>query len=198
MDQALDSKYLIEEPRFGRTAGSKQDALQFTDHTHDLDVFELNTSCCTSLVRGNIVGTWYRAVDPPYLATAISTTHTLRITSRFSPATHLAPGFEILYLAENPLVALFETEALFGSLTGPLVPSPARALVILPISVNVTDITDLTDGAQAHLVETNAQELTGDWRRYAHRKSSPPSPHAVSLPHRNSVTRSFTSWFSKA
>lgn len=130
------------------------------------------------------MGTWYRAVDPLFLATAISTTHTSTRASRFSPATPHTPGFQVLYLAENPLVAQYEIGALFGSLTSPhgVIPNPSVGVVILPISVNVSDIADLTAPAQGHIVDTNAQELTGDWRSYPNRKSTPPSPHAGKAP----------------
>jgi RES domain-containing protein len=142
----------------------------------------LNPSRCNQLTGTNLVGTWYRAVDPRFLATAITTVHTAKVTSRFSPATPQNPGFEILYLAENPLVTLFEAQALFGSPTSPggIVPHPARPLVTLPIAVNLTDVPDLTDPQQSLLVETNAQELTGDWRSFLNRPA--PSPHGGLAP----------------
>ena len=64
------------------------------------------------------------------------------------------------------LVALFVARALFGSPSTPggLVPHPNRPLVTLPIVVNLSAISDLTDPAEAVLIETNAQELTGEWR----------------------------------
>jgi RES domain-containing protein len=131
-------------------------------------------------------GTWYRAVDPRFLATALSTLHTATTPSRFSPARSTAPAFEILYLAENPMVALFEARALFGSPSTPggVVPHPSRALVTLPILVSLSAISDLTDPAAATVIETNAQELTGDWRSYATRipPAGPPAPHTGS-PH---------------
>jgi len=56
----------------------------------------------------------------------------------------MAPAFEILYLAENPMVALFEARALFGSPTTPggVVPHPNRPLVTLPILVSLGAIAD--------------------------------------------------------
>ena len=89
--------------------------------------------------------------------------------------------FEVLYLAENPMVAMFEARILFGSPSTPggIVPHPSRALVTLPITVGLTAVTDLTDPAEAATLDTNAQELTGDWRSYATRMppAVPPGPH---------------------
>lgn len=50
----------------------------------------------------------------------------MTIASRFSPASPADPGFEILYLAENHLVAMFEAQALFGSPLTPglVIPNP--------------------------------------------------------------------------
>ena len=131
-------------------------------------------------------GTWYRAVDPRFLATALSTVHTATTPSRFSPARMSAPAFEILYLAENPMVALFEARALFGSPSAPggVVPHPSRPLVTLPIFVSLGAISDLTDPTEATVIETNAQELTGDWRGYATRipPAGPPDPHTGTSP----------------
>ena len=125
----------------------------------------MNLAQCRNVPRYRLVGTWYRAVDPHFLASALSATHTARITSRFSPATPARPGFQILYLAENPLVTLFEAQALFGSLSTPggVVPHPSRPLVTLPISLELTEVVDCTDPVTAERLETNAQELTGDW-----------------------------------
>jgi RES domain-containing protein len=142
----------------------------------------VNIGACTSLSGISVRGTWYRAVDPRFLATALSTSHTPTTPSRFSPGRPGAPAFEILYLAENPMVAMFEARALFGSPTTPggVVPHPARPLVTLPILVSLTAVADLTDAGEAASVDTNAQELTGDWRSYANRMPpvSPPAPHS--------------------
>ncbi len=141
----------------------------------------MNIARCSSLAQSALQGTWYRAVDPRFLASALSTLHTATTPSRFSPARAAAPAFEILYLAENPLVALFEARALFGSPSTPggVVPHPHRPLVSLPILVSLGAISDLTDPLEAAVVETNAQELTGDWRSYATRLSptGAPGPH---------------------
>jgi hypothetical protein len=79
------------------------------------------------------------------------------------------------------MVAMFEARALFGSpsIPGGVVPHPMRPLVSLPIIVVLTAVADLTDPAEAAAIDTNAQELTGDWRSYFTRiqPAVPPAPH---------------------
>jgi hypothetical protein len=102
-------------------------------------------------------------VAPQFLADAIATRRTATLTSRFSSATKAAPGFEILYLAENQLVAMYEVGVLFGSAASPgaIVPNPNLPITVLPISVNLAGIADLTDPVEAAKIGTNAQDLTG-------------------------------------
>jgi len=98
-------------PNFSRRLEKCQKPASF----HSLHWRRVNISRCSSLAQTGIRGTWYRAVDPRFLAAALSTLHTATTPSRFSPARTAAPAFEIPYLAENPMVALFEARALFGS-----------------------------------------------------------------------------------
>jgi hypothetical protein len=116
------------------------------------------------------------------LGSAISTKHTPRITTRFSPGSPSNPTFEILYLAENPMVALFEAQSLYGSPTKPggVVPNPTRAVVTMNIAVKISDTVDLTDPGEANLLDTNAQELTGDWLSFSNRAGG--APHAGRSP----------------
>lgn len=46
--------------------------------------------------------------------------------------------------------------------------------------IGLTAVADLTDPVDAARVDTNAQELTGDWRSYVTRipPSVPPNPHS--------------------
>ena len=69
---------------------------------------------------------------------------------------------------------MFEVQALFGSplIPGGLVAHPTASLVTLAIQVQLTAIVDLSDPAEAGVVDTNAQELTGDWRGYQQRSSA--------------------------
>lgn len=141
----------------------------------------MNLSKCGAVPRVPVRNTWYRAVNPKYLGTALSTGHTTTTPSRFSSSSLATPGFEILYLAENPMVALFEARALFGSpsMPGGVVPHPSRPLVTFPITVALSSVADITDAASAAGLDTNAQELTGDWRTFSTRSApvSAPAPH---------------------
>jgi hypothetical protein len=89
-------------------------------------------------------------------------------SSRFSGASPASPGFEILYLAEDHLVALLEVQALLGSPTtlGGMVPHPRSTWTVLNVSVSLQHVADLTDAASQALFDITAQELTGDWRGY--------------------------------
>jgi hypothetical protein len=142
----------------------------------------VKTAACGSLAGIPLRGTWYRAVDPRFLGTALSTTYTATTPSRFSPGRLGTPAFEILYLAENPLVAMFEARPLFGSPSTPggVVPHPGRPLVTLPIMASLSAVADLTNSVEAAMLDTNAQELTGDWRSYATRipPGTLPGPHS--------------------
>jgi hypothetical protein len=141
----------------------------------------LNILLVQDLSHISVEGTWFRAVDPRFLDAALSTSHTAVTASRFSPGRPAVPAFQILYVAENPLVALFEARALFGSpaIPGGLVPHPGRPLVTLPIKTSLSAVADLTNSAESAKIETNAQELTGDWRSYSTRLPPliPPAPH---------------------
>lgn len=129
----------------------------------------MNTAACPSLPAGPESGTvWFRAIQPQHFATALGTSHTKTIPSRFSAGAPAAPQYEILYLAENHMVALFEVQALLGSPLSPggVVPQPRRAWSILNVNVNLQSVVDLTDPAAQAALATSAQELTGDWRGY--------------------------------
>jgi len=116
-------------------------------------------------------GTWFRAIqlrfwDP---ANPLGTRHTKTAPTRFNPGSHPKPGrigFEILYLAENHLVAALEVQALLGSPPGLLVPNPFAAWVFIPVLTNLQRVADLTDVGEQSKLDTTVQELTGDWRGY--------------------------------
>ena len=128
----------------------------------------MNLGAVASLTLRPERNTWYRAVDPRYLPTALSTAHTPRIPSRFSPGPLATRPFEILYLAESHMVALFEVGALFGSPTVPggTVPHPAGSWTVIPVQVQLSNVADLTNVSEQGRLDTNVQELTGDWRGY--------------------------------
>jgi hypothetical protein len=132
----------------------------------------MNLSQCAALRRGPLTGTWYRAIQPQFWTTALATHQTRVIPSRFNTGTTATPQFEILYLSENHLVALFEVEALLGSPTHPggIIPHPRQAWTVLNVDLQLGAVVDLTQDSQLQLIETTAQELTGDWRSYQQRR----------------------------
>ncbi len=66
------------------------------------------------------------------------------------------------------MVAMFEAQALFGSPSRPggTVPGPAGTWIALTASVKLSVVVDLSDPEQQTILDTSAQELTGDWSGY--------------------------------
>jgi hypothetical protein len=135
----------------------------------------MNLSAVGGLPCRPITAVWYRAVEPQHLPEVLGYSHARRFASRFFEGPHAATPFDILYLAENPLVALFEVGALYGSLLipGNVVANPAQSWLTINTHVQLTRVADLTDvsGSQIPL-STTAQELTGDWLGYQLRSTS--------------------------
>lgn len=128
----------------------------------------MNVGACSALKTAPLTGVWYRALALQHLTTALQTSQTRFIPSRFNDGSGV---FEILYLCENQFVALMEVGAMFGSLTN-IIPNPAVPWAPLNVSVTLNAVADLT--ANIALLQTNAQELTGDWRGYSDRKVGGP------------------------
>jgi hypothetical protein len=128
----------------------------------------VNLSAVGSLTTRPVVGTWFRAIQPQFWRTSLHTSHSKAIPSRFNEGATARPQFEILYLAENHLVALFEVQALLGSPFPPslMIPHPHLAWTIINVQVQLQRVADLTDVTQQALLRTTAQEITGDWRSY--------------------------------
>jgi RES domain-containing protein len=128
----------------------------------------MNLAGCYALSTTPENNVWYRAIQPQHWPTALQTSHTTRIPSRYSPATSTNPAFPVLYLAEDHQVALFETEALLGSpLPGrKYIPNPRQAWIILNVQVTLQAVADLTIVSEQFKLLTTAQELTGDWDCY--------------------------------
>lgn len=133
----------------------------------------MNLVTCGQLATQPESGIWFRALQPQFLPTAISAAHTRTIPSRFNEGRAAQPQFEVLYLAENHLVALFEVQALLGTphTPGSVVPHPRRAWTLINVQVNLANVVKLTDVHSQQLLATTAQELTGDWRGYQIRGS---------------------------
>ena len=112
-------------------------------------------------------GVWFRGVELQYIATPLQYSHTLIGSSRFSYADQQHPSFPLIYLTENHDTALKEVRAVFNPPgTQVVVPNPAGTWVILNVTVALTAILDLTEVSVQNALQTNFQELTGDWRGY--------------------------------
>lgn len=124
-------------------------------------------AACAKLHRGPEIRTWYRALDPKYSHAPLASGHTVAVPSRYSPGPNAIQPIEILYFSENQLVALWEVEALLGSLhKGSVLANPAQAWLTTNVQIQLQHVADLTSPAQQKLLGTTAQELTGDWEGY--------------------------------
>ncbi len=133
--------------------------------------------------------TWFHAycrdrVGRPLRTTPAGTPLVSRfVTSRFNPGDHVGPPFETLYLAVDGTTAHFEKRTYLGDPFG----DPERFVRdaertkntgVLDVAVDLRSVVDLTDVTVQALLDTSAQELTGDWSGYQRRH-----PHtAVRLP----------------
>ncbi|HZL36777.1 MAG TPA: RES family NAD+ phosphorylase [Tepidisphaeraceae bacterium] len=130
---------------------------------------------CRQLALRPLAGTWFRAIRPHFFPTALSVGHTATIPGRFNAGSVTRPGFQVLYLAEDHMVALFEVSALLGSaLPGQaFLPNPAHPWAIVNVDVQLSRVADLCGIRSRRLIETTIQELTGDWRGYSLRTPTP-------------------------
>ena len=133
----------------------------------------MNVSGVSRLTKRPLTGTWYRAIRPHFWQTALATSYTSNVESRFSDGANGLRPYQTLYVAENPQIALFEVGALFGSptLPGGLVPNPASSWTMLNVSVTLQTVVDLSLQSEQIKVDTSVQELTGDWRGYRERSA---------------------------
>lgn len=108
--------------------------------------------------------TWFRAVNPLFATTAPQPSR--RIT-RFNPGSTVSPSFGLIYFAPDPTTALFEVEALLGSVFSVAVGNPYRSAAVLAYNnVPAYRVADLGNAANRRIVETTLQEMTGEWRTY--------------------------------
>ena len=120
-----------------------------------------------------LTSTWYRAIPPVYLSTALSTSHSRTVPGRFNDSSTSSPAFPVLYLAEDHQLALFEVGALYGSpAPGKTVPNPRSSTTILNVNVTLNAVADLTSILEQIFFDTSVQELTGDWRGFKSRNAS--------------------------
>jgi len=144
----------------------------------------MNFAAVAGLPARPITAVWYRAVEPRHLPTVLGYSHTRRYPSRYYAGTNAVVPFDIVYLAENHEVALFEVGALSGSplIPGGVVANPTRSWLIINAQVQLTRVADLTDVARSHAsLSTTAQELTGDWKGYWQRSAGTSVPAPVGV-----------------
>ncbi len=145
----------------------------------------MNLAVCGALTQRPETGVWFRAIQPQCWTTSLATAQTKSLPSRFNAGANAPVPFEILYLAEHPMVALFEVQALLGTPTQPgsVVPHPRQAWITVNVTVQLQAVTDLTEGASLPAVGTSAQELTGDWLGSQQRGplTSVPAPVGLAL-----------------
>ena len=123
----------------------------------------MKLSACRRLTLRPINAIWYRAIATKHWKTALKTDHTPQVTTRFSPGKAARKPFEILYLAENQLVALYEVGAIFGP-PDRAIPNPHQSkMVPIDVSVLLQSVADLTDPSQQTLLDTSIQKMTGNW-----------------------------------
>ena len=125
----------------------------------------MRLSACRRLELDPLTGTWYRAIQQEHWETRLSARHTMTATGRFSTGTPPNPAYQILYLAQDHQLALFEVRALGGSPEAPI-PDPRMTWTVLPLNVSLETVADLTDPAEQRRIGTSAQELTGRWDQY--------------------------------
>lgn len=135
----------------------------------------MNLAACSSLATSVESGTWYRAIQPQHWTTALQTAQTQVFPTRFNAGAIASPQFQVLYLAENQLVALFEVQALLGSPypgRGGYFPQPRQAWAIINVDMNLQEVANLTYIAAQQSIRTTSQELTGDWYGYQQRSAT--------------------------
>ena len=126
----------------------------------------MRLSVVSKLSLQPIRATWYRAIPTEHWSFALRTEHTRFAQTRFNPGGANKSPFEILYLASNQIVALYETGAVIGSADQP-VPNPVGPKIsIVDASVRLQSVVDLTEHSNLRLLQTSLQELTGSWSVY--------------------------------
>jgi hypothetical protein len=133
----------------------------------------------------SVTGTWQHAatIGKPGKALRMTTKGLTPaaeyVRARFNPGILRSPGIETLYLALGRDTALFEKRAQFGNPYGPtsqFIAGPRlNTTAVIDVDVNLRSVVDLTDLGNHHLLDTTAQELTGDWLGYELRGQAAPS-----------------------
>jgi RES domain-containing protein len=124
----------------------------------------MKLAACGRLPRRAIHAKWYRAISTTHLKTALSTAHSSLARSRYNPVDAAEVPFEIIYLAENQAVALYEVEAVYGPADRPIADPLRSKMLIIDVDVRLGSIIDLTIPRHHKSLSTSAQELTGNWQ----------------------------------
>jgi hypothetical protein len=125
----------------------------------------MRLSACHHLELKPLTGTWYRAIRQEHWETRLSARHTATATTRFNAGSVENPSYQVLYLAQDHQLSLFEVRALVGKPEAPL-PDPRITWTILNLHVALQAVADLTGPREQRRIGTSAQELTGNWDQY--------------------------------
>lgn len=127
---------------------------------------KLSAAACRRLTLRPIRGVWFRAIAPAHWETALSTGHTLQTRGRFNPGPRGSDPFEILYLAENQTVALYEVESLFGPPEHSIINPHNTKYLAIDVDVCLQSVADLSQPSEQSILGLSAQEITGSWQPY--------------------------------
>lgn len=111
--------------------------------------------------------TFFRVIHAKYAATALSAVGSYRFGGRYNPA----GSFEVLYLADNPVTALEEVEALLRTnddLRG--IKGPPR--IVLSVECTFQHVVQL-DGDALRDLDLLLEDITRPWRESLRRNQTP-------------------------
>jgi hypothetical protein len=122
-------------------------------------------SACHKLKLVPHSGYWFRAIRQEHWRSRLSAEHTQTATGRFSAGSIRKPSYQVLYLAQDHQLALFEVRALLGNPESPF-PDPRSTWTALNLKIDLQSVADLTSPAEQKRIATSYQELTGKWDEY--------------------------------
>lgn len=125
----------------------------------------MNLSNVHRLAIAPLTGRWFRAVPPAYWPRVANTRYTRRIYGCFSPGKNGDPPFESISFGESAEVTALECSLVFfDRRSNHTYANPdAPTHLIVAADVVLQQIADLTTADSLAILETNVQELTGDW-----------------------------------
>jgi hypothetical protein len=124
----------------------------------------MKLAACQRFPRQAVHAKWYRAIPAEHWKTALSVAHTPQTRSRYNPGDASEIPFELIYLAENQAVALYEVGAVYGPTDRPIADPLRSKMLIIDVDARLSSIVDLTNPRHHKSLGTSVQELTGDWR----------------------------------